>query len=101
MVAATKEALTNVAKHAGVAQVSVYAEVHDGLAEIFVRDRGVGFDPAGIGPDRHGVADSIIERMRRHGGSGTVDSTPGGGTEVRLRMPLETVTDSDDMGERE
>ncbi|MFZ2501240.1 MAG: PspC domain-containing protein [Nocardioides sp.] len=86
LVAATREALINAAKHAGVPRVDVYAEVLGGSAEVFVRDRGAGFDPGGIAEDRHGVRDSIIDRMNRHGGSAEVRSTPGGGTEVRLRM---------------
>ena len=98
--AATKEALTNVAKHPEVTQVSVYAEVHDGLAEVFVRDRGRGFDPSAVEPDRHGVADSIIDRMQRHGGSATVESTLGEGTEVRLRMPLDTA-EREETGEKD
>ncbi|UDY24363.1 ATP-binding protein [Nocardioides sp. Kera G14] len=92
LVAATREALTNAAKHAGVAQVSVYAEVTPGQAEVFVRDRGVGFDVDGVAEDRHGVAGSIIDRMRRHGGSASVTSTPGEGTNVHLAMPLKETT---------
>jgi len=74
--------------------------VHDGLAEVFVRDRGRGFDPSAVEPDRHGVADSIIDRMQRHGGSATVESTLGEGTEVRLRMPLDTA-EREETGEKD
>ncbi|HET8604423.1 MAG TPA: PspC domain-containing protein [Marmoricola sp.] len=87
IVLAAREAMVNAARHAGVAQVDAYAEVGDGI-EVFVRDRGVGFDPAAIGADRHGVRDSIVARMERHGGTAVVRSTPGQGTEVRLRLPL-------------
>jgi signal transduction histidine kinase len=54
---------------------------------VFVRDRGVGFDPAAVGPDRHGVRGSIMGRMERHGGTSEIRSEPGNGTEVRLFMP--------------
>jgi signal transduction histidine kinase len=89
LVAAAREAIVNAAKHAGVDRVDVYAEITEPLVEVFVRDRGVGFDPARTPADRHGVADSIIGRMTRHGGSADVRSTPGEGTEVRLSLPLE------------
>ena len=49
-----------------------------------MRDRGVGFDPQAVPPDRRGVRDSIIGRMERHGGRARVHSTPGEGTEVEL-----------------
>ena len=55
---------------------------------MFVRDRGSGFDPDAVAPDRHGLADSIRTRMRRHGGTVRLRSAPGEGTEVRLTMPL-------------
>ncbi|MCW2814175.1 MAG: ATP-binding region, ATPase domain protein [Nocardioides sp.] len=87
VVAATRESLTNAAKHAGVDRVDVYAEVTDTAVDVFVRDRGVGFDPAHVATDRHGVRNSIVDRMDRHGGSGEVRSTPGSGTEVRLHLP--------------
>ena len=89
LVLAAREAMLNAAKHSGAAKVDVYAEVAGGRAEVFVRDRGRGFDPDAVAADRHGVRDSIVERMRRHGGTATVTSSPDQGTEVRLSMPLE------------
>ena len=70
VVAATREAVTNAAKHAGTGQVDVYAEVTDEAVDVFVRDRGRGFDPAATPEDRYGVRHSIIDRMQRHGGTG-------------------------------
>jgi signal transduction histidine kinase len=93
-VAAAREAMVNAAKHARVDRVDVYAEVTPGRLEVFVRDRGVGFDPAAVPADRHGLAHSIIDRMSRHGGTADVRSTPGEGTEVRLSLPLQE--DEDD-----
>ena len=83
---AAREALINAAKHAGVASVSLYAEVDPAAVEVYVRDRGKGFQPADIPDDRHGVRGSIEERMTRHGGTAEIRSQVGGGTEVKLRM---------------
>jgi len=94
MVAATREALTNVAKHAGTGQVDVYAEVSAASVVVFVRDRGVGFDPDAAPADRYGIRHSIIGRMARHGGSAEVRSTAGEGTEVHLHLPRQE--DEDD-----
>jgi len=88
LVAAAREAMVNAAKWSGAATVSVYAEVGAGEASVFVRDWGVGFDPAAVAPDRHGVRESIVERMARHGGRAVVRSTPGEGTEVELRIEV-------------
>ncbi|MCU0262164.1 MAG: PspC domain-containing protein [Candidatus Nanopelagicales bacterium] len=86
LVAATREAVVNAAKHAG-ASASVYAEVDAGQVEVNVRDRGRGFDVDDVDPDRHGVRQSIIARMTAVGGSAVVRSSPGEGTEVRLVLP--------------
>ncbi|TIC86270.1 PspC domain-containing protein [Nocardioides sp. GY 10113] len=86
IVAAAREAVTNAAKHSGAARVDVYAEIGDAALEVFVRDRGSGFDPEDTPEDRFGVRHSIVDRMDRHGGSAEVRSTPGEGTEVRLRL---------------
>ncbi|WP_121258857.1 ATP-binding protein [Nocardioides ferulae] len=87
LVAATREAVTNAAKHAGTGRVDVYVEVSEAAVDVFVRDRGAGFDPESVPADRHGVRHSILDRMHRHGGTASVRSTPGEGTEVRLHLP--------------
>ena len=86
LVAATREALVNAAKHAQVQTVSLYAEVLPDRVEVFVRDRGTGFDPAQVPADRYGLAHSVVGRMERHGGRAEVRSVPGQGTEVRLEV---------------
>jgi signal transduction histidine kinase len=86
LVAAVREALVNASKFAGPDPIALYAEVEDGRAEVFVRDRGPGFEPEAVPADRRGVRDSIVARMERHGGRATVHSTPGHGTEVELVM---------------
>ena len=91
VVNATGEAVTNAAKHAGTSRVDVYAEVLPTAVDVFVRDRGKGFDPETIPEDRLGVRHSIRDRMTRHGGTAVIRSAPGDGTEVRLRMPREEV----------
>lgn len=94
LLGATREAITNAAKHSGADRVDVFAEMRkvpdseEVLAEIFVRDTGTGFDRAEIDEDRRGVVDSIEGRMSRHGGSGTIHSSPGEGTEVELSITL-------------
>jgi signal transduction histidine kinase len=88
LVLATREALTNAARHASAARIDVFAEVTPQRAEVFVRDRGAGFDLDAIATDRQGVRRSIIDRMTRHGGTAAVHSALGQGTEVRLTMPL-------------
>ncbi len=88
LVAAIREALTNAAKHAQVTTASVYVEVEDDQVVAFVRDRGAGFDPGEVATDRRGVTDSIRGRLRRHGGSATLSTAPGEGTEWELVVPL-------------
>ncbi len=91
LVAAVRESVTNAARHSGADRVDVYAEVVPGSSgwesvEVFVRDRGRGFDPAAVPADRHGVRRSIVDRVQRHGGTAAVRSAPGEGTEVRLSV---------------
>ena len=87
LVLATREAMTNAAKHSGTAAVDVYAEATPDGVDVFVRDRGVGFDPTQVAEDRQGIRGSVVGRMQRHGGSASVRSIPGEGTEVRLSLP--------------
>jgi signal transduction histidine kinase len=84
---AAREALINAAQHGGVENVSLYVEVEPDRVTVFVRDRGGGFDPAAVDGDRQGIAESIVGRMARHGGTGIVRSERGQGTEVQLVLP--------------
>jgi signal transduction histidine kinase len=86
LAAAVREALVNAAKHSGVSAVSLYAEIEADQVSVFVKDRGKGFEMDGIADDRQGVRGSIIDRVERHGGTVRINSTPGIGTEVELRM---------------
>jgi signal transduction histidine kinase len=84
LVAAAREAMTNAAKFGAGSPVDVYAESNPDAVHVYVRDRGPGFDPGDLPPDRHGVRESIVGRMERHGGRATVHTAPGAGTEVEL-----------------
>jgi signal transduction histidine kinase len=86
-VRAAREALANAAKHGGVTNMALYAEVENDAVSVFVRDRGVGFDVDAVADDRHGVRGSIIDRVERHGGTARIRSTVGVGTEVAITMP--------------
>lgn len=99
LVAAAREAMVNAAKHAQVDEISVYAEVEEGTASVFVRDRGVGFDQKDVGTDRRGLVESIRGRMERHGGTASVRSRPGEGTEVELTVTVSISGPDDDPGD--
>lgn len=86
IVAAATEAMVNAAKHAEVEEMDVYGEVGDAALTVYVRDRGRGFDPAAVASGRRGVADSIIGRMESIGGSASVRTGAGRGTEWFLTV---------------
>ena len=86
LLAAAREAVVNSAKWSEADVVSIYAEVEPTTLSVFVRDRGRGFDPAAVAPDRKGISESIHAWVRRCGGTSCVRSSLGQGTEVALKM---------------
>lgn len=94
LLAAVREAVVNAAKHSGATRVDVYAERDGDRIEVFVRDRGTGFDLEDVPADRLGVRGSIIGRVERHGGTARIRSSAGDGTEIALTMPLTRTTPS-------
>jgi signal transduction histidine kinase len=96
---AVREALANVASHAGTGEAWVTlrlgaaAGLDPGGLEVTVRDEGAGFEPARTDPARLGVRRSIIERVADWGGTASVRSAPGRGTAVQMRWGAPAVTD--------
>ena len=85
IVAAANEAMKNAVRH-GAPPVRVYCEVSATNVDVFVTDRGSGFDVDTIDADRHGVRDSIIGRIERLRGSVEIRRL-NPGTEIHMRTP--------------
>ena len=86
VVSAAREALVNAAKFApGDEAITLYAEADPDRVSVFVHDRGPGFDLETVPADRHGVRESILGRMERHGGRASIRSSSAG-TEVELTL---------------
>jgi signal transduction histidine kinase/phage shock protein PspC (stress-responsive transcriptional regulator) len=88
LVAAAREAMVNAAKFGGGSAVDVFAEAGEDELQVYVRDRGPGFEPERVAADRRGVRESIVGRMQRHGGRAVITSRAGEGTEVELSLPV-------------
>jgi signal transduction histidine kinase len=96
LVAATIQALTNSIKHAGpvVVRAAMAVPLADGGLRITVRDDGLGFDTGTFSSERIGVRVSILERVRRVGGTAEIHSARGEGTTVTLEWsPAEAEPD--------
>lgn len=84
-----QESLTNVVKHARAQTVSVLLERRDDGVRLIVEDDGVGFDPAAspaMGRIPQGLS-GMRERLRLVGGSLEVETAPGSGTTLFIRVP--------------
>lgn len=86
LVAAATEAMVNSAKHSGADRVSVFCEASNDTLEVYVTDQGSGFDPTNVSDDRKGIAESIRSRIEKIGGKVEIETEPGEGTEVFLRL---------------
>jgi signal transduction histidine kinase len=84
---ATREALVNAAKHSGDSRIDLYSEATPTHVVINVRDRGHGFDEASR-KRSGGFDNSLMARVREVGGSVSVTSSPGQGTEVTISVDL-------------
>ncbi|MCL6648535.1 MAG: GAF domain-containing sensor histidine kinase [Chloroflexi bacterium] len=87
-----QEALTNINRHAQASEVNVALEVHDGTLRLVIEDDGVGFDPEEVlaGKDGHFGLIGMQERAHLLGGTLAISSTPGEGTAIELRIPLQS-----------
>ena len=90
LVLAAREAMANAARHSGADEASVFVDAGPSRIAVYVRDRGAGFDPEAVAADRRGIVESIRGRMERVGGTATIVSAPGEGTDVELELPATT-----------
>jgi signal transduction histidine kinase len=79
------EALANATKHAQASKVEVSLAQENGGLLLFIRDDGVG----GADPARGSGLVGLNDRVEALGGSVTVSSRPGEGTQVAAELPLE------------
>lgn len=84
-----QEALTNAYKHAHATRLQVYFQRHEGFVELSVRDNGRGFDPHALTPGSHYGLRIMQERAERVNGLFYLESAPGVGTQIIVRLPLE------------
>ena len=82
-----REAVSNAARHARAGRIGVSLREEDGGLFASVADNGIGFDPAGGGPAGHFGLRGLVERARRIRATATVESRPGAGTTVIIRIP--------------
>lgn len=83
----TQEALHNTVKHAQAERASVELVDGDGEVVLTVRDDGVGFDPAEAHPGHFGL-ETMRDRASRIGAGFNLESAPGVGTKVQVRVAL-------------
>ena len=89
------EALLNVKKHAaGASNVTVHLNLNSGNAELMVEDNGTGFNVAAAQKKNKGPGglESMLRRAEIIGGKVSIDSQPGRGTKVSVRIPLLLLT---------
>lgn len=83
-----QEALTNIARHAQASRASVLVQQRDDQIIAIIEDDGRGFSPEKVSHRRLGLA-GMQERAELLGGQLTVESAPGQGTTIFVRLPLE------------
>ncbi len=88
-----QEVLTNTARHAQASQISIILNVFAGNINLTIEDNGVGFDVAKVLAERaenrkYGLF-GIQERVLALGGSSQIESAPGQGTTIYVKIPRE------------
>jgi len=88
-----QEALNNTCKYAKANKASVLLERRDGTISLIIEDDGVGFDPSGkaipTGKDRGMGLLGMKERAELVGGTIEIESLPGKGTSIYVRVPAQ------------
>lgn len=86
-----QEALTNIRKHAQASHVHILIEREGSFVHVEIRDDGIGFAPDELGPrrvPRFGLS-TMRERAEASGGTFVIESRPGSGTTINVRLPVD------------
>ena len=83
-----QEALTNVARHAGIKKVGVRINATGKKLSIMVQDKGTGFDTIAMAEKATNGLSGMSERAAAAGGELKISSSPGAGTRVVLELPM-------------
>lgn len=95
LLSAVRQALENIAEHAGASRTIVFAQEQGGSVTVTVRDDGVGFEydeEALVADGKVGLLRSMKGRVEDLGGSMAVISRAGSGTEIEFVVPLKAVS---------
>ncbi|HEX6492067.1 MAG TPA: histidine kinase [Candidatus Dormibacteraeota bacterium] len=82
-----QEALANAARHSHAGRVDIRIELRNEVLRLSIRDDGDGFEPQALPPGCFGLV-GMAERARLAGATLEIESTPGAGTRVTVRLPL-------------
>jgi signal transduction histidine kinase len=85
------EALTNAARHARASVVHVELKAEDSIVELAIRDDGVG----GARPDRGSGLIGLRDRVEALGGTFEIQSSPGRGTSLLAKIPIDEMEELD------
>ncbi|HYK95092.1 MAG TPA: GAF domain-containing sensor histidine kinase [Candidatus Dormibacteraeota bacterium] len=88
LVQIAREALSNVARHSGARQATVAVRVNDDILTLTVEDDGVGFEPGRRLDGTHFGLANLRDRTAVLGGTIAVESEPGSGTRIIVRLPI-------------
>jgi len=89
-----REALSNVVKHSGATAASVRVQTSPTHVLLEIEDNGRGFDPAIRRPGHYGL-ESMRSRAEEVGATLEIDSAEGGGTTLRVRVPVQSPVEAD------
>lgn len=94
-----REAIYNAIRHGRSSKVQVEVHFDTTQCNVKIRDDGTGFDPESVSslPAGHYGLVGMKERITRVGGKLTLNSRPGGSTEVTFHIPRGTFVPSDDL----
>ena len=98
VLAITREALSNIARHSGATRASLELAAADGTLRLVIGDNGRGFDVAEARSNRQRGLTNLNSRAEAIGGTMSLNSEPGAGTRLELRIPISSPSPSEAPG---